>query len=142
VSIEAAQMASDGAVYAIEMDSEEHSLIQQNADRFRVSNVNAVLGRAPDIFADLPDPDAVFVAGAGREVARISEAAYRRLRAGGRLVVNTTSVDHLMELRETLRGNSASVHVWMINLARGTDQLDRLSFEPVKPSFLLAVTKA
>jgi hypothetical protein len=30
----------------------------------------------------------------------------------------------------------------MINLARGTDQLDRLSFDPVKPSFLLAVTKA
>jgi hypothetical protein len=33
------------------------------------------------------------------------------------------------------------VRVWMINLARGTDQLDRLSFEAVKPSFLLAVTK-
>ena len=29
----------------------------------------------------------------------------------------------------------------MINLARGTDQLDRLSFDPLKPSFLLAVTK-
>ena len=36
---------------------------------------------------------------------------------------------------------SRDVHIWMINLARGTDQLDRLSFEPVKPSFLLAVTK-
>jgi hypothetical protein len=29
----------------------------------------------------------------------------------------------------------------MINRARGTDQLDRLSFVPVKLSFLLAVTK-
>lgn len=29
----------------------------------------------------------------------------------------------------------------MINLARGTDQLDRLSFDQVKSSFLLAVTK-
>jgi precorrin-6Y C5,15-methyltransferase (decarboxylating) len=142
VSIEAAQMASDGTIYAVEMDPEEHGLIRQNADRFRVSNVNAVLGRAPEIFEELHDPDCVFVAGAGREVARISEAAYRRLRSGGRLVVNTTSVDHLMELRETLRAHSPNVHVWMINMARGTDQLDRLSFEPVKPSFLLAVTKA
>jgi hypothetical protein len=33
------------------------------------------------------------------------------------------------------------VHVVMINLARGADQLDRLSFEPVKPSFLLAVMR-
>ena len=57
-------------------------------------------------------------------------------------VVNTTSIDHLSELRQLLGKHSQHIHVWMINLARGTDQLDRLSFEPVKPSFLLAVTKA
>lgn len=142
VSIEAAQMASDGAVYAIEMDPEDHGLIRQNADRFGVANVAAVLGRAPEACDELPDPDAVFIAGGGREVTRISEYAYRRLRPGGRLVVNTTSVDHLMELRESMRSYSPDVHVWMISLARGTDQLDRLSFDPLKPSFLLAVTKS
>ena len=141
VSIEAAQMAHDGQVYAIEMDAEDHGLIRQNADRFGVANVNAILGRAPEAFEELPDPDAVFVAGAGREVTKISKAAYQRLRARGRLVVNTTSIDHLMELRETLKGNSANVAIWMINLSRGTDQLDRLSFDALKPSFLLAVTK-
>jgi precorrin-6Y C5,15-methyltransferase (decarboxylating) len=165
VSIEAAQMASGGQVYAIEMDAEDHGLIRQNAERFSVANVNAVLGRAPEIFADIPDPDAVFVAGAGREVTRISKDAFARLRPRGRLVVNTTSVDHLMELRDALqhplplgegrnsspspsgRGQgegalAAGPSIWMINLARGTDQLDRLSFEPLKPSFLLAVTKS
>jgi precorrin-6Y C5,15-methyltransferase (decarboxylating) len=142
VSVEAAQMAHDGQIYAIEMDAEDHGLIRQNADRFGVANVNAVLGRAPEAFEELPDPDAVFVAGAGREVTTISKAAYGRLRPRGRLVVNTTSIDHLMELRETLKGNSPNVSVWMINLSRGTDQLDRLSFDPLKPSFLLAVTKA
>jgi precorrin-6Y C5,15-methyltransferase (decarboxylating) len=142
VSIEAAQMASDGSVYAIEMDADEHSLIRENAERFGVSNVNAVLGRAPDAFEELPDPDAVFIAGAGREVIRLTEAAYARLRRGGRLVVNTTSIDHLSELRQLLSKQSPHVHVWMINLSRGTDQLDRFTFEPLKPSFLLAVTKS
>jgi precorrin-6Y C5,15-methyltransferase (decarboxylating) len=47
-----------------------------------------------------------------------------------------------MELRETLKASSANVNIWMINLSRGTDQLDRLSFDPLKPSFLLAVTKS
>lgn len=141
VSIEAAQMSPDGAVYAIEMDAEDHGLICQNADRFGVANVTAILGRAPDACDTLPDPDAVFIAGGGREVTRISEFAYQRLRAGGRLVVNVVSIDHLSELRESLRRYSRDIHVWMINLARGTDQLDRLSFDPVKPSFLLAVTK-
>ena len=55
--------------------------------------------------------------------------------------MNVVSIDHLAELREALGRHSRDIHVWMINLARGTDQLDRLSFDPVKPSFLLAVTK-
>jgi precorrin-6Y C5,15-methyltransferase (decarboxylating) len=141
VSIEAAQMAHDGAVFAIEMDAEEHGLIRGNAERFGVNNVTAVLGRAPDVFSELPDPDCVFIAGAGREISRLSDASFKRLRKGGRLVVSTMSLDHLSELRQTFSKPAADVRVWMINLARGTDQLDRLTFEPLKPSFLLAVTK-
>jgi precorrin-6Y C5,15-methyltransferase (decarboxylating) len=145
-------MAADGQVYAIEMDAEDHGLIKQNAERFGVANVQAILGRAPEACDELPDPDAVFIAGGGREVTRISEYAYRRLRPHGRLVVNVVSIDHLAELREAL-GNPApspqprapraapDIHVWLINLSRTTDQLNRLSFDPLKPSFLLAVTK-
>ncbi|MGD9636404.1 MAG: precorrin-6y C5,15-methyltransferase (decarboxylating) subunit CbiE [Pirellulales bacterium] len=142
VSMEAAQMATDGNVYAIEMDAAEHALIRENAERFGVANVHAVLGRAPEAFEELTDPDAVFIAGAGREVLRLTEAAYARLRKGGRLVVNTTSIDHLAELRHTLGQKSSNLHVWMINLSRGMEQLDRFTFEPLKPSFLLAVTKS
>ncbi len=149
VSIEAAQMASDGQVFAIEMDAEDHGLIRENAERFGVANVQAILGRAPEICDELPDPDAVFIAGGGREVTRISEFAYKRLRAGGRLVVNVVSIDHLAELREALsklapspQSPAPDVNVWLINLSRTTNQLDRLSFDPLKPSFLLAVTKS
>jgi precorrin-6Y C5,15-methyltransferase (decarboxylating) len=156
VSIEAAQMAADGQVFAIEMDAEDHGLIKQNAERFAVANVQAILGRAPEACDELPDPDAVFIAGGGREVTRISEYAYKRLRPGGRLVVNVVSIDHLAELRDALaklplppgegRGEGArrsapDINVWLINLSRTTNQLERLSFDPLKPSFLLAVTK-
>ena len=142
VSIEAAQLASAGSVYAIEMDAQDHGLIRENAERFGVANVTAVLGRAPEACDELPDPDCVFIAGGGREVTRISDYAFQRLRRGGRLVVNTTSIDHLAELKDALARHSSDVRVWMINLSRGTDQLGRLTFEPVKPSFLLAVTKS
>jgi precorrin-6Y C5,15-methyltransferase (decarboxylating) len=142
VSIEAAHLAYDGEVYAIEMDAEDHGLILQNCERFNVANVTAVLGRAPDACEELPDPDSVFIAGGGREVTRIAEAAFERLRPGGRLVVNTTSVDHVAELRQTMAQHSSEVRVWLVNFSRGTDQLGRLTFEPVKPCFLLAVTKA
>lgn len=147
VSVEAAQLARDGAVYAIEMDAEDHGLIQENCDRFGVTNVMPVLGKAPEAFANLPDPDCVFVAGAGREVTRLAEEAFARLRPGGRLVVNLISIDHIAQARESLTaatraaGCEPNIGVWMVNIARGADQLERLSFDPVKPNFLLAAVK-
>jgi precorrin-6Y C5,15-methyltransferase (decarboxylating) len=33
------------------------------------------------------------------------------------------------------------VNVWMINVARGTYQLERVRFEALNPTFLLAVVK-
>ena len=50
-------------------------------------------------------------------------------------------LDHLAELRTVLSERADSVDVWMVNIARGTDQFDQLTFEPLKPSFLLAASK-
>jgi hypothetical protein len=36
----------------------------------------------------------------------------------------------------------ANTTVRKLSIARGTDQLDRLSFDPLKPSILMAVTKS
>ena len=144
VSVEAAQLARDGAVYAIEMDPEDHGIIEANCERFGVGNVLPILGKAPEAWANLPDPDAVFLAGAGREVTRLAELAFARLRPGGRLVVNLISIDHIADARAALTkaaGGEPDLRVWMINIARGADQLDRLSFEALKPSFLLAAVK-
>lgn len=146
VSVEAAQLALDGAVYAIEMDPEDHDLIQQNADRFGVTNVMPILGKAPDAWKTLPDPDCVFIAGAGREVINLATAAYERLRSGGRLVVNMIAIDNLGAVRAALLDAASgegdvSLNVWMVNIARGADQLERLTFEAVKPNFLLAAVK-
>ena len=141
VSIEAAQLTPGGRVYAIEQDSEDEALIRENAQRFGISNVTPVLGRAPEAWSDLPDPDAVFLEGSGREVVRIAELAFERLREGGRLVANVISVGALDELRQALANQTPDVQVWMINIARGTDQLERLKFDALTPSFLISAAK-
>lgn len=141
VSVEAAQLAPGGTVFAIEQDAEDVALIRENAERFGVSNVTPVLGRAPEAWADLPDPNAVFVEGSGREVARIAELAFARLSKGGRLVANVVSIQALDEVRKTLGQHTSQVQVWMINVARGTDQLERLRFDALNPTFVLAATK-
>jgi len=141
VGIEAAQIASSGRVYTIEMDPEDHQLILENTERFGVSNLVPVLGRAPDAWRDLPDPDSVFVGGSGRHIARLIEPAYQRLRVGGRLVATMTSIDNAAEVHQVLRIKCSDVKVWMFNFARGNYQLDRLRFEAVNPTFLVSVVK-
>jgi precorrin-6Y C5,15-methyltransferase (decarboxylating) len=123
------------------MDAEDHALIIANAERFQVGNLFPVLGRAPEAWTDLPDPDAVFVGGSGREISRLVELAFQRLRGGGRLVANVGSIENLAEVQATLHRLSGDVKVWMINVARGTHQLERVRFDALNPTFLLAVVK-
>ncbi|MEX2138057.1 MAG: precorrin-6y C5,15-methyltransferase (decarboxylating) subunit CbiE [Pirellulales bacterium] len=141
VSVECAQLAPQGKTYAIEMDADDHQLILSNAERFGLKNIVAVLGRAPDAWAELPDPEAIFVGGSGREIARLVELAYRRLKSGGRLVANVGSIENLSGVHEIMQRQAPDVKVWMINVARGTYQLERVRFEALNPTFLLAATK-
>ena len=141
VSIEAARIAAEGTVYAVEQNVEDHQLIIDNAGRFGVSNVVPILGRAPEAFKDLPQPDAVFVDGSSRGICNLVDAAYRRLRAGGRLVATMDSFDNLSETHRLLQGHHGRVKVWMLNFARGNYQLERVRFESVNPIFLVAVVK-
>ena len=58
VAVEAAQIASQGKVYAIEMDADDCQLIQSNAQRFGVNEPRTpCIGRAPEAWATLPEPD-------------------------------------------------------------------------------------
>ena len=141
VGLEAARLARYGKVFAIEMDPDDHTLIQENACRFGVVNLQAVLGRAPDAWADLPDPDAIYVGGSGRDVAMLVENAWERLKAGGRLVTACNSIENLAAVHALLRARSGDAAYWMVNIARGIEQLDRIRFEAINPVFLIAATK-
>jgi precorrin-6Y C5,15-methyltransferase (decarboxylating) len=141
VGLEAARVARDGKVFAIEMDPDDHSLILENARRFGVTNLEAVLGRAPDAWASLPTPDAIYVGGSGRDVAMLVEGAWDRLAVGGRLATACNSIENLAAVHAFLRARSADAAYWMINIARGYEQLDRIRFESINPVFLIAATK-
>lgn len=142
VGVEAARLARDGAVYAIEMDPDDHSLIRENASRFGVSNLHAVLGRAPEAWADLPSPHAIYVGGSGRDVAMLVERAWERLLVGGRLVTACNSIENLARVHALLRSRSEDAAYWMVNIARGIEQMDRIRFEAINPTFLIAATKS
>jgi len=141
LSIEAAQIAREGTVFAVEMDPEDYELLRENAQRFDVPNLRPILGRAPEAWTGLPDPDCVFVGGSGRQVVDLCQAAFVRLRPGGRLVVTMGSVDNVAECQQRIRTLTPHIDVLMINLARGYYQLDRVRFQALNPTFIVAAIK-
>jgi precorrin-6Y C5,15-methyltransferase (decarboxylating) len=141
VAIEAAQIAKNGTAYAIEMDPEDHQLIAANAQRFGVTNLKPVLGKAPEAWDKLPAPDAVFVGGTGRAVSRIAELAFERLKPGGRIVVNVSTIENIAAVREALSARQGDVAVRMVQISRGVYQLERMRFESYNPTFLVSAVK-
>ncbi len=141
VAIEAARLANGGKVYAIEMDPEDHALITANAERFGVRNLTPVLGQAPEAWEKLPQPDAIFVGGSGRHVRGIVEQAFAKLKPGGRLVANVGSIENLNAVQECLQSAAGDASVWMVNIARGVQQLERMRFEAMSPTFLVSAVK-
>ncbi|MGH6796386.1 MAG: precorrin-6y C5,15-methyltransferase (decarboxylating) subunit CbiE, partial [Methylocella sp.] len=71
---------------AIEAREDRASLIRRNAENFGVPHIEIVTGTAPQAFANLPQPQAIF-AGGGASDANLLDAAYAALAPGGRLVV-------------------------------------------------------
>ena len=143
VSIEAARLAPRGMVYAIEPEPTDLALIESNAEAFAVDNVRAIPGRAPEVLASLPTPDAIFVGGTGRQVESILREAWTRLAEGGRLVVNVATVDGLATAHTVLKqlAGGSVVEVRQVWIARGIDQLDRVRFEAANPTFVLSASK-
>lgn len=77
---------------AVEASDERAARISRNAARLGVPGIDVRLGAAPQVLADLPEPDAVFVGG-GAGVPGVLETCWDRLRPGGRLVVHAVTLE-------------------------------------------------
>ncbi|MCC9600691.1 precorrin-6y C5,15-methyltransferase (decarboxylating) subunit CbiE [Stieleria sp. JC731] len=136
LAIEAASIATAGKVFAIEMDAEDYNLMLQNAERFDVPSLVPIHGQAPAAWANLPDPNAVFVGGSGRVVPDLVREAASRMKEG-QIVVSVSSPDNLVAVQAVLEEAGFRAEVRMINIARGQHQLDRVRFESLNPMFLI-----
>ncbi|MBO4853293.1 MAG: precorrin-6Y C5,15-methyltransferase (decarboxylating) subunit CbiT [Schwartzia sp.] len=95
MSVEAARLAPQGHVYAIERNAEGVSLIEKNKEKFGVGNLTVVEGDAPDALKDLPDCDAAIIGGSGSRLSDILDEISSRLKTGGRVVMNCITVQTL-----------------------------------------------
>ncbi|WP_051309701.1 precorrin-6y C5,15-methyltransferase (decarboxylating) subunit CbiE [Desulfogranum japonicum] len=88
VSLEAARMCPELAIYTIEKKQEEQNNIRKNILAYNACNIHVIDGEAPDALAGLPAPDRVFIGGSGKRLENIIELAAAKLPESGRIVVN------------------------------------------------------
>ena len=82
----------DGAAIAIEQNEARAAMIARNAALLGVPGLRVVAGRAPEAFAGLPPPDAVFIGGGIGGPGLLGDV-WAALRPGGRLVANVVSIE-------------------------------------------------
>jgi len=139
VSIEAAGIAREGQVYAVERDEEGIEIIRANLATFGCRNVVVVPGSAPEALEGLPAPDAVFVGGSGGKLSAILDLVGRRLRPNGRVVVNAATLETVGAALAHLREMGFAVESTLIQVSRGKGLGEGLThFEALDPVFIVA----
>ena len=96
LSVEAARLAPDGYVYAVERNPEAVDLIYRNAEKFGIENLTVMETEAPEGLEHLPEANVVLVGGTGGDMVDILTAVNLSLKSGGRMAINCVTIQSLM----------------------------------------------
>lgn len=142
VAIEASLIATQGSVYAIERDQSSLGMLERNIQRHAGRNVNVVIGEAPSVLKELPDPDSVFIGGSGGHLFEILDCVVGRLKTGGHLVVNLAALERTQAVYHRLKGLGLVAEMVMVNAARGKEMKDgTVRLESLNPVFVVTACR-
>jgi precorrin-6Y C5,15-methyltransferase (decarboxylating) len=141
VGIEAARLAPQVKVYAVEKDPQALQDITGNVARFGLLNVQVAAGEAPQALVNLPQPDRVFIGGSGGRLSEILQSAAERLKSGGRIVLNCVALETFTRAWSWLHERSLGPEATSVQLAHSRSLGSLHCLEPDKPLFILRAQK-
>ncbi len=102
VSLEMAECAEDGMVYAVEQKEAACELIEKNKLHLGISNVRVIQGTAPEALEALPAPTHVFIGGSSGNMKEILELVLQK-NPQARIVINTVTAESFAEAVELMK---------------------------------------
>jgi precorrin-6Y C5,15-methyltransferase (decarboxylating) len=90
---------------AIEKSKSRLKLIEHNSKELGVPMLRIVPGCAPEVLADLPAPDAIFIGG-GLSSGNLLQTCWNALKPGGRLVANAVTLEGEQKLLQWQNENA------------------------------------
>ncbi|MDN9008706.1 precorrin-6y C5,15-methyltransferase (decarboxylating) subunit CbiE [Brevibacillus laterosporus] len=136
VAIEAAKLAPLGAVYAVEKNEPDLENARANMYKFR-TDITFVHAKAPVGLDEFPDPDAIFVGGSGGELTELVQLFAKRLRPGGRVVINAVTIENLADAMQACKAAGFDVSVTMLQVSRSKPILHLTRLEGLNPVYII-----
>lgn len=96
---------------------------------------------APEGLDDLPDPDRVFIGGAGGKLDEIIDVVSQRLRPEGAVVINAVTLDTLTRAVEFLEDHGFTVEATCVNIAKTRSLTEYKMFEAQNPVYVISARK-
>ena len=144
LSVEAALLARDGHVYAVERKREAVELIRQNAAKFGAENITIIESEAPQGLEQLPKSlDAAMIGGTGSHLEEILDFLDARLKPGGTIVINCITVQTLASSLAYMRKKSGYIYDTVqvqVNRLKKVGPYDMA--EAINPVYIISCHKA
>ena len=140
VSIEAALTYDNLKVIAIERNDVAIDLINQNVNKFNLSNIEVIKDYAP-IDLDIK-ADGIFLGGTGNNLEEIIKWSKDLLIPGGRLVANFILIDNFYDTLDLLKKyNFVNLDVSQLSINKLEKLGSRDYFKPHNPIFIISCEK-
>ena len=136
VSLEAARMAQDIRVFAVEKEEQRIETIKKNLRRYGVANVHVVHGSAPAALVDLPAPDRVFIGGSTGSLKGILEQVDKTMKRGI-IVINAASLETLGEGSAMLENLGFKTYVSEVSVSRSKTVAGKKLMNALNPVFIV-----
>jgi|YNPBryBLVA2012_1023415.scaffolds.fasta_scaffold00939_4 precorrin-6Y C5,15-methyltransferase (decarboxylating) len=137
VSIEMAEIAWRGRVFAIEKDPENLGYLRQNIERFGTLNVEVIAGQAPKALAGLPAPSAVFIGGSGGKLEAILEQVAQSAAPGCRMTATFTLLENVLRAQQWMKQAAWNPTLAQVQASYGTALAEGTRLAPTNPVFIL-----
>lgn len=141
VSIEASNLMPNGRIFAVERNQQCIGFITENLKKFCTRNIKLIEAFAPEGLDDLPDPDRVFIGGAGGKLDEIIDTVSQRLKAEGVVVINAVTLDTLTRAVEFLEDHGFTVEATCVNIAKTRNLTEYKMFEAQNPVYVISARK-
>lgn len=140
MAIEAAKIAREGQVFAIEKNEGDLANCMENQHKFR-TDLTAIHGKAPEGLETFPNPDAIFIGGTGGNMKELLKVCCERLNDNGRIVLNAATIENLYKALEYFKELNFKTNILHAQLAHNKPILGMNRFTPLNPIYIITATR-